>query len=175
MKIREADYSDAEAIAELHTSSWRNTYKNALNAEYLKNNVPSERKSVWLQRLSEPKANQFVTVAEIEGKIIGFSCAFADEDTDLGSYFDNLHVNPLNQGNGIGTLLLKKAAQHCFQQAPRSGMYLLVNQDNIKAQQFYEVCGARNLESGVWNAPDGSDVPTYILYWDTLSELIKNG
>ena len=88
MKIREAYYSDAEAIAELHTNSWRNTYKNALNANYLKNIVPSERKSVWLQRLSEPNINQCVTVAESKGEIIGFSCAFAGEDTDLGSCFD---------------------------------------------------------------------------------------
>jgi len=175
MIIREANYSDAEAIAELHTNSWRNTYKNALNSDYLKNIVPTERKSVWLQRLSEPKNNQCVTVAENKGQIIGFSCAFAGESTDLGSYFDNLHVSPLNQGKGTGVILLKKAAQYCLQQAPSSGMYLLVNQDNIKAQQFYEKCGARILKPGVWNAPDGSNVPTYILYWDTLSELIQNG
>lgn len=160
MKIRDANHSDAEAITELHTNSWRNTYKNALNTDYLKNTVPSERKSVWLQRLSEPKTNQCVTVAGNKGEIIGFSCAFAGESVDLGSYFDNLHVSPLNQGNGSGTLLLKKAAQYCFQQAPGSGMYLLVNQDNIKAQQFYETCGAHNLKSGVCNAPDGSYVPT---------------
>lgn len=126
MKIRDANHSDAEAITELHTNSWRNTYKNALNTDYLKNTVPSERKSVWLQRLSEPKTNQSVTVAGNKGEIIGFSCAFAGESVDLGSYFDNLHVSPLNQGNGSGTLLLKKAAQYCFQQAPGSGMYLLV-------------------------------------------------
>ena len=54
-------------------------------------------------------------------------------------------------------------------------MYLLVNQDNIMAQQFYESLGARNLKPGVWNAPDGSNVPTYIFYWDTLKELIQNG
>ena len=175
MKIREANYSDAEAIAELHTNSWRNTYKNSLNTDYLKNIVPSERKSVWLQRLSEPKSNQCVTVAENNGEIIGFSCAFAGESTDLGSYLDNLHVSPLNQGKGTGTILLKKAAKYCFQQAPGSGMYLLVNQDNIKAKQFYETCGARNLKPGVWNAPDGSNVPTYMLYWDTLCGLIQNG
>lgn len=64
MKIRDANYSDAKAIAELHTHSWRTTYKNALNADYLKNIVPSERESVWLQRLSEPKTNQCVAVAE---------------------------------------------------------------------------------------------------------------
>lgn len=93
----------------------------------------------------------------------------------MGSYFDNLHVTPLNQGNGIGTLLLKKAAQYCFQQAPGSGMYLLVNQDNIKAQRFYETCGARRLKPGVWNAPDGSNIPIYIFYWDTINELVQNG
>ena len=68
MRTREAKYSDTEATAELHTDSWRNTYKNALSVEYLKNIVTTERKSVWLQRLSEPKKKQFVTVAEIEGK-----------------------------------------------------------------------------------------------------------
>ena len=174
MKTREAQLSDAEAIAELHTNSWRITYKNALKANYLKDIVPSERRSVWLQRLSEPKVNQFVVVAEKEGNIIGFACVFSGENPDLDSYFDNLHVSSLHQGNGIGKLLLEKTAQYCFQQAPASGMYLLVNQDNIKAKLFYEACGAKNIKPGVWNAPDGSNVPTYILYWETLNVLIKN-
>ena len=175
MKIRETQLTDAKAIAELHTNSWRITYKNALKADYLKDIVPSERRSVWLQRLSEPKVNQFVVVAEIDGKIIGFACVFAGENPDLDSYFDNLHVSPLHQSKGIGKMLLEKAAQYCFRQAPGSGLYLLVNQDNIKAKFFYEACGAKNLKPGVWNSPDGSNVPTYILYWETLNELVKNG
>ena len=45
-------------------------------------------------------------------------------------------------------------------------MYLLVNQDNAKAQQFYKNSGARNAKEGVWNAPDGNVVPSYWFVWE---------
>jgi hypothetical protein len=54
-------------------------------------------------------------------------------------------------------------------------MCLLVNQDNVKAQAFYNSLGARNAENGVWNAPDGSEVPTYWFVWDKIGTLTENG
>ena len=175
MKIRIATSADAMAIASLHTLSWRLTYKNALSAEYLQNTVPAERESVWSQRFAEPKINQCVTIAEIEDKPVGFACVFACEHAEWGSYLDNLHVSQLNQRMGVGRALLVNAAQWCDQHTPGVGMYLLVNQDNLRAQQFYLRCGARNIESVVWHAPDGNAVPTYIFAWDTIDDLdIKN-
>ena len=93
---------------------------------------------------------------------------------------------PLRMTSGALTLIIYllvkrikgwglKIAQWCNQYTPRGGMYLLVNQDNLRAQQFYLKCGARNIMTGVWNAPDGNVVLAYIFAWESIEALLENG
>lgn len=175
MTIRKAFLGDAHSIAEIHTCSWRNTYQNTLSATYLADIVPRERTEVWENRLNYPKPNQYVAVAENEGEIVAFACVYYGENSKWGSYLDNLHVHKDHQSKGIGTLLLFDVAKWCYQQKPTAGMCLLVNQDNITAQGFYKSLGARSAEESVWNAPDGSVVPTYWFVWDDIGILIQYG
>lgn len=175
MRLREATLVDAHSIAEIHTISWRNTYKNALKASYLSDVVPQERIEVWEGRLGKSKPNQYVVVAENEGEIVGFACAYSGENTKWGSYLDNLHVRKEYQSKGIGKTLLLDVANWCYQQEPNRGMCLLVNQDNLNAQGFYTSLGACNAEESVWNAPDGSVVPTYWFVWNEIGSLRKYG
>ena len=171
MNLRTANALDAEAIAALHTASWRSAYSSVLSTDYLELSVSAERKAVWKQRLAAPKANQYVVVAEKEAAVVGFGCAFVDEHAEWGSYLDNLHVRSELQGRGLGTALVTNIAQWCELQVPGRGLYLSVNQDNIRAQQFYLRLGARNTKAGVWNAPDGSRVPTYWFVWGSTAPL----
>jgi len=97
------------------------------------------------------------------------------ENPNWGSYLDNLHVLNAHQSKGIGKSLLVEVARWCIQREPTKGLCLLVNQDNINAQQFYKRLGARNTESSVWNAPDGSVVPTYWFVWESVNGLAQNG
>ena len=175
MKIREASKFDVPHIADIHTTSWRNTYNSALTSQYLTDVVPGERIEVWKERLNNPKINQYVVVAEHNSEIVGFVCVYAGENPDWGSYLDNLHVRNAYQSKGIGKSLLIEGARWCYQQEPSKGMCLLVNQDNYKAQEFYKKLGARNVQKGIWDAPDGSAVPTYWFVWDNLNILIENG
>ena len=92
MKIREALATDAQSIADIHTTSWRNNYQNTLTAQYLSNVVPIERNEVWKNRLEAPQANQYVAVAERADEVIGFVCAYVGENSRWGSYLDNLHI-----------------------------------------------------------------------------------
>lgn len=172
MQIRTATLSDAPAIAEIHAESWRSTYQRALNARYLAEVVPRERAEVWRGRLTAPKPNQHVVVAEQQGALVGFACVFAAENPRWGSYLDNLHVRGAWQGRGIGKALLQEVARWCSLRAAEGGLCLLVNQDNVAAQGFYERLGARNAEASAWNAPDGSVVPTYWFVWDDLAPLL---
>ena len=172
MNFRRATPDVAEAIADLHTSSWRLTYDAVLSRAYLEKTVPLERKALWAQRLGSPKANQYALVAESESGLLGFACAFVSEHAEWGSYLDNLHVSALHQGQGIGKKLLFDVAQWCEVQAPEQGLHLSVNQKNHRAQKFYLGLGARNAKPGVWNAPDGSSVPTYWFVWQSVGSLI---
>ena len=171
MNLRLATPADAEAIAALHAASWRSTYDSVLSAAYLEKSVPSERRAVWAQRLASPKGNQYMVVAEKKAVMVGFACVFVAEHAERGSYLDNLHVSSVLQGQGVGTALVSNVAQWCERQAPGRGLYLSVNQGNYRAQKFYFHLGARNAEAGVWNAPDGSIVPTYWFVWDSVVPL----
>lgn len=174
MKIRQAAPADAVSIAEIHTDSWRKTYVAVLSADYLAQNVPSERKQLWEERLSSPKGNQRVIVAEIQEVVVGFACVFAKHHGSWGSYLDNLHVGAKYQGKGVGQALLGEVAKWCESRNPGTGLYLSVNQDNIRAQRFYLDRGAHNAEPGIWNAPDGSKVPTYWFAWGSVGLLAKS-
>ncbi|VAW71482.1 hypothetical protein MNBD_GAMMA12-3807 [hydrothermal vent metagenome] len=171
MTIRVALKNDAQYIADIHTQSWRNTYQSALTKQYLADIVPKERAEVWKDRLENPKSNQYVIVAERDGKVVGFGCVYAGENKEWGAYLDNLHVSKPYQSKGIGKLLMAEIAQWCSKEESDKGICLLVNQDNTKALEFYKKVGGRNARRGIWNAPDGSIVPTYWLVWDDLNKL----
>jgi ribosomal protein S18 acetylase RimI-like enzyme len=169
MKLRCATLKDLDSIASLHAESWRVAYGAVLSAQYLDEEALAERQLVWRDRLSMPRPNQTVVVAELGGHIVGFACAFADHDSGWGSYLDNLHVRQQHQGNGIGRALIQDVAHYCKAKCAEGGLYLSVNQNNVRAQRFYLALGARNATHGVWNAPDGSVVSTFRFAWDTAA------
>lgn len=165
IKIRFARLEDVSSIAALHAASWATTYANMLSPAYLQHTVPADRQAVWSERFNKPLHNQVVLVAEESNEIIGFACFFIREHVELGSYLDNLHVKQSHQGKGIGKSLLAEVAFICEQKCPGLGLYLSVNQANRRAQMFYLALGAHNIHADVWNAPDGSQVPTFRFYW----------
>jgi ribosomal protein S18 acetylase RimI-like enzyme len=175
MNIRPATAEHADAIADLHASSWSITYNDVLSQDYLQNVVPSERLSVWRERLKNPRENQFVLVAEDNGFVIGFACAFVMEHLEWGSYLENLHVRQSHHGRGIGAKLLIEVAAICEQKCAGKGLYLSVNQANQNAQKFYLKLGAENTQVSVWDAPDGSHVPTFRFVWKTTAALAERG
>ena len=148
------------------------TYQDTLSEDYLQQTVLADREAVWTERLASPKANQCVLLAEDESGV-GFACAFAAEHAEWGTYLDNLHVRPSSQGQGIGKALLVNLAQWCNLYAPKRGLYLSVNQGNHRAQQFYLGLGARNADSWIWHAPDGSAVPAYWFLWESVETLVS--
>jgi ribosomal protein S18 acetylase RimI-like enzyme len=166
MNIRPALASDAQIIADIHAKSWHHSYQGTLTAHYLSDIVSLERYELWVNRFDKPKPNQYVAVAEQDGEIVGFACAYAGENSQWGSYLDNLHVSKDYQSKGIGKSLLVEIWGWCNQQKPNTGLCLTVNQDNLNAQAFYKSLGARNVKEDLWNAPDGSIVPTYWFVWD---------
>ncbi|MDX1252461.1 MAG: GNAT family N-acetyltransferase [Gammaproteobacteria bacterium] len=175
MYLRAADKSDIHAIANLHAASWRHVYRGALSDEYLAGDIMADRVATWTQRLSSPAAGQFVTVAEGNGQLVGFACAFAGSDPEWGTLLDNLHVSLPNQRRGIGAALLHQVARWCMTEDPNQGLYLWVNQSNVTAQHFYASLGTKNVGSDVWNPPDGGIVPTFRYAWRCIRDLLPEG
>lgn len=139
---REARYEDAMAIATLHADSWRVAYRGAYRDEFLDGEVVQDRIDVWENRLSAPPPNQFVVIAEEEGRIVGFVCAYGGEDARWGTLLDNLHVRRERHRHGTGTGLVSRVATWCRANYPDCGLYLWVLEQNDRARRFYERLGA---------------------------------
>ncbi|HEY6528876.1 MAG TPA: GNAT family N-acetyltransferase [Cellvibrionaceae bacterium] len=174
MQIRKATQADVHSIANIHTTSWQKNYSQVLTPHYLNSIAPAEREAIWHDRLSAPKTNQEVFVAEINNVVIGFACIYLEANAEFGSYLDNLHVVSEHQGKGVGKSLLRAVAIVCTELAPGSGLCLLVNQTNTRAQDFYLKLGAQNVREDFWAAPDESLVPTYWFVWRDLYLLVNS-
>ena len=161
MIFRHATATDAAAIASLHAQSWKFTYRGVLRDKFLENEVNQDRHNVWRQRFEAPKSNQCVLVAEDNGQLCGFVCAFGNEDPDMGTFIDNLHVSATRKRQGLGKILMREIAAWSQQHFPGAGMYLLVADANVAAQVFYDALGGQKQGAILWDAPDGSRVPAF--------------
>ncbi|WP_373974092.1 GNAT family N-acetyltransferase [Chitinibacter sp. SCUT-21] len=173
MQIRFAQKHDAAAIAALHVQSWQQTYRGTLSDDYLDHHAAGERLAQWRQRLASPTPQQRVWLLEQDHQLIGFCCAYLNHDARWGSYIDNLHVAQAAQGQGLGSLLLAKAAQAVLDEYMHQGIYLYCNQSNTAGRYFYERRGAQCEGEHEWLAPDGSRVATLRYVWPKASQLLS--
>jgi GNAT superfamily N-acetyltransferase len=155
IRIRTATRADASAVAALHAESWRFAYRGAYRDEYLDGPVLEDRARLWDERLSSPPANQYVVLAEDADGLVGFACAYGNDDERWGTLVDNLHVRPDRHRQGAGQRLLAEVAAWCSEQYPGCGLYLWVLEQNDRARRFYERVGASEGESRPYVPPGG--------------------
>ncbi|MGB5274909.1 MAG: hypothetical protein WBN39_12710, partial [Flavobacteriaceae bacterium] len=74
--LREPTASDAGNIALLHAKSWQQNYRGALSDSFLDHEVFSERSEVWAKRFKVANPKQLITLAELDGAMVGFGCAY---------------------------------------------------------------------------------------------------
>src|SRR3989442_15370078 len=143
IRYREAMREDAPTIATLHAESWRVTYRGSYRDEFLDGLVFQERMGVWNKRLSMPAPNQFVVLAEEEGLVVGFACAYGRDDEQWGSFLDNIHVRRQQDRQGVGTGLVSEVA--CWSRANYTdgGLSLWVIAENHQARRLYGGHGAK--------------------------------
>ncbi len=164
MHLREAHPGDANAIAALHTVSWRDAYRMIFDPAYLAGPVEKDRLNVWTERLSAPNVARRTTVAESDGQLLGFICAFGGNDPTWGSLVDNLHVLPAEKGKGIGKQLLRSAAVWIAQNYPAGGMYLWVYEANEASCRFYDRMGGQSVERSLKSSLGGT-APILRYHW----------
>lgn len=169
---RPAQPVDADAIAALHTQSWRQTYRGILRGEYLDGAIGEERYAVWQKRLDEPATNQRILVAENDNRLVGFVCLFLDADMQLGTLIDNLHVALASKGQGIGAGLMHQATRVFIPEANQPGFYLDVYEANQSAIQFYKRRGGTNVGREERDNPGGGRAMTLRYAWKTAVDLL---
>lgn len=147
LKIRTATKSDIEGIASLHSKSWQQNYRNTFSDQFLDYEVQHERLVVWKKRFENVSKDQYVQVAEVNGELVGFICAYIDRDSKYGTLIDNLHVSSDFIGQGIGEQLMVNMANFLDQNESNASMYLWVLTSNLKAIKFYERMGGKPVET----------------------------
>lgn len=169
--FRQATVEDCIPIARLHADSWKRTYRGILSDDYLDQVVDQERLTVWTHRFNNPPGNQHIVVATIQEKIIGFCCAYIDDDPAFGTLVDNLHVIYENQKTGIARRLMHMIATHVNDNATSNTIYLWVYESNTNARLAYEKLGGINFETIEKENSDGTISRVCRIIWSDASKI----
>jgi GNAT superfamily N-acetyltransferase len=170
--LRIAAAADAEAIAVLHTESWRRTYRGMMADEFLDGAALGNRRTVWRERLHGAAPGLHVCVAEHHKRIVGFVCAFANHDPNWGAYIDNLHVAHDWHRRGVGRALMRSTAEWLCGLQPDGGVYLWVMEANAPARRFYERLGASHAGNVNLEDPGGGSAPNCRYVWTSPRVLL---
>jgi ribosomal protein S18 acetylase RimI-like enzyme len=171
MDIRWANSGDAETIALLHTTSWRDAYAGILSAEFLSGPIEQDRLDFWASRFASGRAEQAIFLAEEQRSPVGFVCVLINDDATFGSRIDNLHVAPHHRGRGVGEQLLLKAASWISEAGPSSGIHLWVFEANVAGRRFYERLGGKEVERSVSAIPSAQGQAVLRVAWDSAAAL----
>jgi GNAT superfamily N-acetyltransferase len=173
--FRQATLSDADAIASLHTESWRDAYRGILPDSYLDGQIADERANLWKFRFSSLDSDRFLVVlAESPEELVGFACVLLDEDPQWGACLDNLHVLPRWRSLGLGRLLFGRVAQWVMSTEPGRPIHLWVFGANVGARRFYDAVGGEVVEQHSKEVLKGIKIPSVLYVWRDLQQLLNN-
>lgn len=102
IKTRQATIKDAEAIVNVHITTWKYSYKGFIADEELAKRLPTPER---IQKMQDAIQQQLFYVAEIDNQIVAFSGLHGE----LGSTSEIglMYVLPQYQGLGIGRRLFQ--------------------------------------------------------------------
>jgi ribosomal protein S18 acetylase RimI-like enzyme len=173
LDFRLAVPADAPRIARLHADNWRRTYRGILSDGWLDGGLDADRAERWRAWASRPHppSGTVTVVCEAGDELAGFIHAAADDDPELGSLVDNLHVLPDRRRQGLARLLMGEAGRWLDEHAAGPGVHLFVLAANTGAQRFYDSIGGRRVSESLWDAPDGTAVPDVTYHWPDAAAL----
>jgi ribosomal protein S18 acetylase RimI-like enzyme len=172
--IRPIVAADANTVADLHATSWRDAYRGMLRDEYLDADVAGDRRQAWTARLGAPVDSEFGFIAEAAGEPVGFVFVLGRDDDLWGTLVDNLHVLPGFKGRGIGRRLLEAAALETARRYPGERVYLFVFDANAAARRFYAAVGGREVECATVEPPGGGSQMQWRVVWDDAERLLAS-
>ena len=136
--IRPATPADAEDIALVHVTSWRETYRGTLVSEQMLDSpdfLPS-RERFWTAALTNQRwAANRIRIAEDGGTLIGIAMSGPVHDEEWAHHLYVLYVLAKHHGTGVGTALLNSALDQSESAA------LWVGDPVPRAQAFYRKNG----------------------------------
>jgi len=138
--IREATLDDAAAIARVHVSSWRSTYRGMLPADFLASLSENGYAERWKRVIAEGTSK--VYVAEDGTDVVGFASGGRERAGETGYEGEIYAIYVLDgaQRRGFGRELVR-ATVAGLRELGLGDMIIWVLRDNQPARAFYERLG----------------------------------
>jgi GNAT superfamily N-acetyltransferase len=130
--LRPASVADAAGIGPCHLACWQETYAGLLSPAFFAGRTPERFAANWTRMLADP-ALATVTVAEVDGEVVGFAQVIAGRDNPpvREEELVTLYLRAAHHGSGLGQALLDAV----LSDRPAS---LWVAEENPRARRFYE-------------------------------------
>jgi len=132
---------DAEALAEVHVASWRETYLGILPDDFLARMSTRDHARRWLRGLTRPEPLDVTLAAGDADGLVGYvSGGRSRHPRPDEAEIHTLYVLQKAQRAGLGRELVQGAARVLAANGARSLM-ISVLRDNANARGFYEHLG----------------------------------
>jgi ribosomal protein S18 acetylase RimI-like enzyme len=143
MLIRPATVADANAIAHVHVTAWRETYRGIMPDSLLDRLNIDERAKTWRERMPTFAANrQALIVADDGGNIVGFAGCGPRRNDNLPSDGEIYMINLLDRAKRRRTgAKLMHAMAGALQASGFEAAGLWVLEKNLPARAFYARLG----------------------------------
>jgi ribosomal protein S18 acetylase RimI-like enzyme len=135
--------TDAEALARVHVTSWRETYTGLLPAAFLTRMSEPGHARRFERTLTQPPPGEVTLAAANCYGLVGYATGGPSRRGPEGeAEIAVLYVLRASQGFGVGARLLRETARALQGQGSRS-LVISVLRDNIRARGFYEHLGGQ--------------------------------
>jgi GNAT superfamily N-acetyltransferase len=139
MRIRMAILEDSEAIARVHVSSWKTTYKDIISEEFLSKLSVVGRRKNWEWTFKNPNKDEVIFVAVNDNdEVIGFSNGgeIRSKEYEYQGELYAIYLLDSYQGIGIGKALFEAVANSLKGKQYKSFMVWVLEKN--PTLQFYE-------------------------------------
>jgi ribosomal protein S18 acetylase RimI-like enzyme len=164
--------SDAEALARVHVTAWRETYRGLLPDAYLLRMSQPAHTRRFAHALGRSGPEEIVlAVADRHGLVGYVSAGPARTRTPGEAEIATLYLLRAAQGLGLGARLLRDAARALRAQGHGS-LTISVLRDNIRARGFYEHLGGEPDPARQEPAPGGRLLYEVAYRWPDIRTLV---
>jgi GNAT superfamily N-acetyltransferase len=143
LKIRPAELSDSEGIAQVHTLSWKSAYRGLLPDQLLDDLRWQDRKVRWDANLAQPSTTKIQVASTTQLKILGFASVGPCRDDDLVEKdiyeLYAMYLSPDVWRKGVGAKLLNSVIAEIPDNSRSISLWVL--EGNLGGRAFYESQG----------------------------------
>lgn len=139
--IRLNHLEDQEGMAKIKIDSWKHTYKNIIDENYLNSLNYEEQTQKYIDSYEEYKSTVLIAEDKSTKEIIGYACFSTEPNEYSDSELVSLYLSPKETGKGIGSSLFREVIKE-LKKYNKKSMLIWCIKENKNAIKFYEKQGA---------------------------------